>query len=126
MSAWKYGQSTGDLFDPHGRFVGTGYSGAGRTLKEGRNNPKMEDVPNKGPIPRGLYRIGPARTHPRLGPLAMPLTPIGHDCHGRSGFFIHGDNTAGDASHGCVILGRPFRVAIDASRVDAGQLEVVE
>jgi hypothetical protein len=122
---WTYDQSTGDLLDPDGRFVGTGYSGAGRKLADGRNNGKLEAEVGKGPIPRGLWRIGPSRTHPQLGPIAMPLTPVEHDAHGRSGFYIHGDNTAGDASHGCVILGRAFRQIINSSPECERYLNVV-
>ena len=113
--AWTYDQSTGDLFDPDGRFVGTGYSGKGRTLKDGRNNGKMEDVVATGPPPVGLYTFGPSRTHPRLGPIAMPLTPVDHDARGRSGFFIHGDNSENDASLGCPILGRDYRRRLDST-----------
>lgn len=111
--SWKYDQSTGDLHDPSGGFVGTGYSGAGRTLEEGRNNPAMEADPGKGPIPAGLWSIGAPVDHPdTIGPYAMPLTPVGHDAHGRSAFFIHGNNKTDNASHGCVILAPAMRHAI--------------
>jgi hypothetical protein len=43
----------------------------------------------------------------------MPLTPEGHAAHGRSGFQIHGNNVRNDASHGCIILDFPVRVAIE-------------
>ena len=42
----------------------------------------------------------------------MPLTPVGHDALGRSGFFIHGDSIKGGASHGCIVLPRPVRLFI--------------
>lgn len=86
-------------------FEGEGYSGHG----EGRNNPEMETVHDLGPIPRGLWRIGDPVNHPRMGPLTFPLIPIGHDAHGRTGFFIHGNNAANDASHGCPILDHEIR-----------------
>ena len=35
-----------------------GYSGAGHTLAEGRDNPQMVGVVGKGPIPPGKYSIG--------------------------------------------------------------------
>ena len=37
---WTYSQNTGDLLDPKGNKVGTGYSGNG----PGLNNPAMESV----------------------------------------------------------------------------------
>lgn len=119
---WSYDQSCGDLRH-NGRFFGTGYSGAGRTLAEGRNNPAMEGVQAKGPIPLGRWKIGPVYDHPHLGPVCMNLEPIGHDARGRSAFRIHGNNQADDASHGCIILGRPFREMI--VRSNDRDLEVI-
>lgn len=110
---WTYQQRNahgdGEL-DLDGEFEGTSYSG----FEEGRNNPAMEGVANVGPIPRGLYRIGPAYTHPHLGPVVMNLEPVGHDALGRTLFRIHGNNKTNDASHGCIITGRTLREKIDA------------
>jgi len=92
------------------RFEGNGYSGTG----EGRNNPTLEWKPNVGPIPRGLYRIGDPITDAHMGPLAFPLVPIDHSACGRTGFYIHGNNAANDASHGCIILGWAIRAHIIA------------
>jgi len=110
---WRYQQSTGKLFNPAGEWIGTGYSGAGPAL----NNPADEAVVGHGPIPAGAWTIGPAATHAGLGPLAMPLTPSGFDPHGRSGFFIHGDNAAQNhtGSCGCIVLQRADRQQIAAS-----------
>jgi hypothetical protein len=107
---WTYRQIDGELMH-NDEFIGTGYSGR----DEGRDNPDMEAVPNVGPIPRGRYSIGPSHTSDRTGPITMDLEPIGHDACGRSDFRIHGDNTNHDASHGCIILGRPIRNEIAAS-----------
>lgn len=93
------------------RFEGYGYSGTGN----GRNNPATEDVQSTGPIPRGVYHIGPAHDHPKLGPVVFDLTPgPGQDMHGRSAFRIHGDNKNHDASHGCIIAGFTTRMRIKA------------
>lgn len=116
---WLYRQSDGDLLHD-GEYVGTGYSGTG----EGRNNPDMEEVEGVGPIPRGLYSIGPERVSARLGPVVMNLDPIGHDAFGRTVFRIHGDSVTHDASHGCIILSRPLRRMI-ADSLDT-ELEVIE
>jgi len=117
---WSWRQAAGRL-ERDGKTVAMGYSGHG----EGLNNPEMEAAAGVGPIPRGRWRIGPAERHPRLGPVAMPLTPDGHDAHGRTAFFIHGDNSRGDqsASHGCIILPRSVRQEIAAG--DDRELEVL-
>lgn len=116
---WIYHQGSGELLC-NGTFQGTGYSGR----LEGRNSHASEAEPNIGPIPCGQYVISPAETHPRLGRLAMRLTPTAEtNTHGRAGFFIHGDNARHDASHGCIILGPSIRQLIAASN-DRG-LEVL-
>jgi hypothetical protein len=107
---WTYSQSTGDLY-LDGSFEGKGYSGHGN----GVNNPDLEPAPCVGPIPRGLWNIGPAGVHPPLGPISMPLTPeAGTNTFGRSGFFIHGDNSLlnDTGSEGCIVMGRAIRQAI--------------
>lgn len=111
-----YSQSTG-IIRRGDVLVGKGYSGQG----EGRNNPAMESIRSVGPIPRGQYHIGPAYDAPGLGPCIMPLTPVGHDALGRSGFFIHGDSKKGNASHGCIVLPRRARKFVGASK-DRGLL----
>ncbi len=116
--AWIYSQSSGQL-TRDGELIASGYSGAG----SGRNNPAEQAVRNVGPIPQGRYLIGPEFDAPVQGPCTMRLSPEGHDALGRSGFLIHGDNAAHDASTGCVILplaGRQ-RIAASADR----ELEVV-
>jgi len=78
------------------------YSG----FEEGLNNPEKEDIKNIGPIPKGLYLIERwVARYPGKGPVVAILAPIGHDCHGRSGFLIHGDNQKMNhtASHGCIV-----------------------
>ena len=108
---WTYQQSTGFLTAPDGTFEGQGYSGHG----DGLNNPAVEADQGIGPIPAGAWTIGPAIDPPdHLGPMAMPLTPNGFDPHGRSAFFMHGDNSLGNesASHGCIVMGRAIRQAV--------------
>lgn len=97
-----------------------GYAGRGH----GRNKPHLETVRNVGPLPRGFYRVTGPTTHPRLGPLAFRLLPFGTTkMHGRSGFYIHGDNVTNDASRGCIILSRRDREAVEFYGVKT--LEVV-
>ena len=108
---WTYAQRTGALARD-ARFEGTGYSGAGRA----RNDPDMQALAGMGPIPRGLYRIGAAYDHPRLGPCVMKLEPSPDtETFGRTDFRIHGDNRNHDASHGCIVVGPALRRRIAAS-----------
>ena len=107
--AWIYHQRTGDLFHDDA-FVGTGYSGAGTSFAEGRNNTSMETVKKKGPIPRGKWLIGNIKQGTHMGPLAITLSPLdGTNTFKRSGFFVHGNNNANNASEGCVILAKGIR-----------------
>ena len=111
--SWNYSQSTGAL-TRNGTLVDVGYSGC----DDGLNNPADQAIPDEGPIPVGTYDISPAFTHPVCGPVSMRLDPqVGTDTLGRSGFLIHGDNQAMNhtASHGCVILPKGTRMAIDGS-----------
>jgi hypothetical protein len=119
---WTYRQKTGEMCDPSGAVIETGYAGAGPYV----NRPAAEARPNEGPLPTGTYIIEPAYDHANLGPCAIPLTPhVANQMHGRYGFFVHGDTASQDqtASEGCIILSRSTRDLIDASEDRA--LEVV-
>jgi hypothetical protein len=105
---WTYNQTTGNLTDPTGRLVGSGYSGVGRGL----NNPAMQNQQNTGPVPQGAYTVGHAFHDPHRGPNAMRLAPNpGTQTQGRSGFMIHADNRHHNhtASEGCIILAPQLR-----------------
>lgn len=129
---WIYHQSTGQLeyrsptgaAGQHGADqVATGYSGAPGSV----NNSNAEGIANVGPIPRGRWQIGAIEAHhPHLGPNVMSLTPVGHSAHGRSAFYVHGDNALGNrsASNGCIILGPDIRHRIGRSHDRV--LEVVQ
>jgi len=111
---FTYSQSSGELSHDWG-LVGTGYSGFG----PGLNNGTLQDVHNVGPIPQGLWTIGPAEDRPgTLGPCVMPLTPSDStDTFGREGFFIHGNSSAHPegASHGCIVIGPDIRQQVSES-----------
>jgi hypothetical protein len=118
---WTYNQSNGSL-TRNDVPAGEGYSGFG----EGKNNPALQTVHDVGPIPQGLYSIGPPHDTPTHGPHVMALTPAaGTNTFGRDGFLIHGDSIAnpGTASHGCIILPRAIRDEIASS--GDHQLQVV-
>ena len=113
MTMWTYSQTSGDV-EHDSVYEGRGYSGHGH----GVNQPDLEDVARIGPIPRGVWAIGPAHDEPHLGPCVMALTPaLGAYVFGRSGFFIHGDNSLmnDSGSEGCIVLGHSLRQAIAAS-----------
>jgi hypothetical protein len=119
---WTYRQSTGDLL-LNGKLVATGYSGR----ESGKNNPKMQDVSNTGPLPRGRYVIGAAYNSTKRGPQCITLIPdAANQMFGRGDFRIHGDSikTPGSASHGCIIMPRNVRDRIVASSDKI--LEVIE
>lgn len=81
------------------------------------NDPSREREKGIGPLPAGIYAIGPMRDGGHLGPEVMDLTMIEGDAFGRDLFRIHGD-FVGDvdfsASDGCVIAQRLVREWIDA------------
>ena len=109
----SYSQSTGALRDAAGNLMATGYSGHGA----GVNAPDLQNVPNVGPIPQGLWNIAPPRDTETHGPYVLPLTPHDDtDTFGRDGFLIHGDEVAhaGEqlASQGCIVLPHDAREAI--------------
>jgi hypothetical protein len=109
---WTYAQSSGDLFH-NDEYVETGYSGA---VPNGKNQPNQECVKNVGPIPRGWYNILAERDEPTA--VTLPLSPDEPNyCDPpRDGFLIHGDNSTGTASTGCVIVSRKIRERIRDSK----------
>ncbi|HXJ61911.1 MAG TPA: tlde1 domain-containing protein [Verrucomicrobiae bacterium] len=121
--SFTYVQRTGSLYGPDGALLARGYSGHG----PGLNAPGMQNVHATGPIPVGRYLIrDPQDPVGHLGPIAMPLEPeLANEMHGRSGFYIHGDNAAANhtASDGCLIFPRVIRQDIRDSPED--QLVVV-
>lgn len=94
--------------------VATPYSGHG----VGLNNPAEIPTHNIGPLPLGVWGIGEWFDHPHLGKMVAALTPIDvPNLYGRSGFFIHGDNSLHNhsASNGCLVLDHNVRKAVKDS-----------
>lgn len=119
MHVWYYFIKTGEFSRPFDDTpVFAGYSGRGAH----RNNPFATHLRAEGPIPVGLYRALDPRSHPVLGPVAIPLEPHGKtETFKRSGFYIHGDNGRGyfSASEGCIIVQRSARIAVEPGDVIA-------
>lgn len=128
-----YSQGIGTL-SAHDGFMAIGYAG----YETGKNNPAMQEVPNVGPLPRGVYTVtGPecigasfpcpdchGATAHRHGPYVLRLHPIeGNEMFGRGGFLIHGDNGKGTASEGCICIDRSSRQLVTSEGY--GEIEVV-
>lgn len=113
--------ATGKFSNDAGDVLGIGYSGgACGKVPAAVNNVAYESVPNTGPLPEGLYTIGPPEDTVTHGPYVLRLTPDpANEMYGRSGFLLHGDSVvlAGkrSASDGCIVLARDVREAIWAS-----------
>lgn len=108
---WLYLSRTGVLLNAARERVTVGYAGRGA----GMNNPDMQHVKGIGPLPEAVYAIEAPRESAVTGPYALPLIPhVGTELYGRSSFQIHGDSKAspGEASHGCIVVGRAIRQAI--------------
>ncbi|WP_380178545.1 tlde1 domain-containing protein [Kalamiella sp. sgz302252] len=108
---WIYHQYSGELYHDD-KLIDRGYSGKGFH----KNNPASESLHGLGPIPRGRYTIG-SYTDSK-GPLTIILEPSGgNQMYGRDAFRIHGDSKKepGNASEGCIIVGRHARQEIVSS-----------
>ena len=110
---WEYSQSSGELRHNDVLVYSNGYSGSGHA----KNQPDKEQLRDMGPIPRGSWSIGQPYNSNNVGQFAIPLTPYGHNAHGRTAFRIHGDSRSnpGNASTGCIILPPDIRRRIVAS-----------
>lgn len=117
---WTYVQRTGDFF-LGSTYVETGYSGA---TPAGKNDPSKECVRNVGPIPRGYYTISGSVSSPTPITLVLVADNPNYCNPPRSGFLVHGDNSTGTASQGCIILSRGVRERISSS--NDTRLRVVE
>lgn len=106
-----------------GALIGLGYSGD----PDHKNDPGATGLQDEGPIPEGIYQIGPPVDTVTHGPFVLPLSPdYRNEMYGRTGFLMHGDSVVdpGSASKGCIIMPRSVREIVWASgdRI----LEVVE
>jgi hypothetical protein len=109
-----YEQQTGRFYSDSGWLFGTGFAGNG----EGKNNPSMQHIKNKGPLPCGSYKIGKPYDSPHTGPFTIPLEPFPeNEMYGRSDFKIHGINARNPemSSEGRICLPFKSRKEIAAS-----------
>lgn len=103
---FTYDQTTGWFVFRRGPRAGiklVGYAGAPGHV----NDPASQHLRSKGPLPVGRYDVIQVK-HPRFASPAFRLDPHPEtETFGRSGFYIHGDNRAGNrsASSGCIVIG---------------------
>lgn len=112
--------STGRLYDGAEKLVADGlFSGHGI----GMNNPAMQSARGVGPLPVGVYRVGPLQDGGHLGPNVMTLTQTFGVSYGRSGFYIHGTSALHPSmsSDGCIVAPPGLRERIDA-QIGQGRL----
>jgi hypothetical protein len=126
--SWTWIIPTGEMLNPEGVLVGTGYAGGEcGAHPEAVNNPDFCYVKDVGPLPPGKYRMVGLLAESRLGPNAIQLEPVPDEngsiawMRGRGDFYIHPDlwNAAQkprSASDGCICgLSAPVRLAMWAS-----------
>jgi len=116
---FTYVLDSGEMIDPHGQILGTGYSGSSVC----RNNPSMQNIRGVGPLPCGFYgmeTIVDSAGHPcdygdKKAPVIALIPDPSNEMCGRYGFLIHGDNDTHTASDGCIIQEHPTRVTMSNS-----------
>jgi len=116
---WQFDSSTGNLTDPNGVFIESGYAGGFLgTVPDAINNKSYQYIAKTGPLLVGTYTMGDAINGTHLGPLAIPLTPDpANDMRGRSDFFVHADTIGHPrcASEGCIVLSHGTRLLLSQS-----------
>lgn len=115
LALFVYHQSSGELIGADGKLLARGYSGQ----PPHTNVTEDEALHDRGPIPRGDWRVGRAVDSAQLGPVAVHLEPMpSTQTFGREGFYVHGDSVTapGFASHGCIIVARAAREILAANQ----------
>lgn len=111
---FTYIQRSGAMKNEEGIVIAHGWAGNGA----GKNNPDMQSVHSVGPLPQGLYKVGPwEEKHGHLGPIVAHLEQVEGETFGRDAFYIHGPSTGsnyGEESKGCIVLPRPYRAIVRA------------
>lgn len=121
---WTWKQAAGQLWRGE-KLIAKGYAGA----PGHKNKTESEGLRNKGPIPRGLWRMKSViMQHKRLGSYVIVLEPVSHDALKRSAFLVHADNVnrPGTASEGCIILDRITRIALAACVGKPGEANLID
>jgi hypothetical protein len=101
ISGGGRGQRFGKTALPYG--VGGERTTTGRFANfGGQPNQRLGELDPRffGPIPNGLFEVGPVQHSQKLGPCSQ-LMPVRGAMMGRGGFFIHGQGKTG--SEGCIV-----------------------
>jgi hypothetical protein len=112
---WIYSQSTGKFWNEAAICIADDcYSGSG----PGKNQPTLQQIPDIGPLPEGLYWIEDPHDSDETGPDTCRLIPAdGTDTFNRGQFAMHGDSIShpGEASKGCIIMRYDVRRVVIAA-----------
>jgi len=119
-----YSQKSGELRDADGRLMDKGHAGYG----DYRDKPEFEDEKNRGPIPRGNYKvtevIEDTKTTRRegMGQHILRLEPADAETRqrlkemNRDGFWIHNGESP-KASQGCILTKETTRRQIPVGSI---------
>jgi hypothetical protein len=86
---------------------------------QGKNNPEMTGIEFIGPLPVGVYNVGPFGNYPVVGVNAAKLSQMSGESYGRGDFYIHGQENPnsinfGQESEGCLVVPHSDRLIIAA------------
>jgi len=119
-----YSQKTGELRDADGHLMDKGHAG----YEDYRDKPEFEDEKNRGPIPRGNYRVAEViedtKTTRRegMGQHILRLEPADAETRerlkemNRDGFWIHNGGSP-KASQGCILTKETTRRQIPVGSI---------
>lgn len=122
---WIYEIDSGRI-SRAGALLAVGYSGAPGAV----NDASKTNIPDVGPLPEGFYTLGtPIPMEQKVGAYAIPLIPdLENQMYGRSGFFMHGDNTKMNqsASKGCIVAPLFARERVGQGIADDNRLQAIK
>jgi len=129
-----YEQPTGVWTDDNGVILVTGCLAGNNLIGEDMNNPASQFIHDRGPLPQGVYTIGPLKLQPAVHSLGCVLTPDPANNMGeppRGGFFLHlrnlnhvapdGTNASSD---GCITFKSYADLAAIGRRVADGETKM--
>jgi hypothetical protein len=90
-----YAQSSGAWASSDGTVLAVGCLAGNNLIAKDMNNPLSQCLSNRGPLPRGVYGIGPLGYQEAVHSQGCKLTPAPtNEMCGRSGFYLHLRNPA--------------------------------
>ena len=121
-----YSQSSGTWTDAAGQAIVFLCQAGNDNLGKDMNNPASQCLRDRGPLPRGVYTVGPLAFQPAVRSQGCMLTPHpGNAMCGRGGFYLHlrnlqhlapdGTNASSD---GCITFASYGELAIVGKNPD--------